>query len=116
MSISFEVVELHDGSVDAAALQRNINKLASLLFDTGGKSLGFRIGRGTVTFPTATQSNTLAVSHGLGRAPVVVLATCAQGSGVTYATTAYTATTFSAQGQFYSALTGNNDFVWVAIG
>jgi hypothetical protein len=56
-------------------VQRLLEEHRSLLaqIDTGGRSLGIRFGSDSLTWPAAgTSSNTKTVTHGLGRAPIVV--------------------------------------------
>jgi hypothetical protein len=106
---------------DWAAVNRVTDTLRSLVIDTGGQSIGIRVGVSTgVVFTASTSSATKTVTHGLGRTPVVAFAidnsAIAAGSGVTMSTGALTSTTFGAVGFFPSALTTTIPFYWVVIG
>jgi hypothetical protein len=72
MTLPLEHVQ--DG--DWAALNRVIDKLRSLVPDTGGSSVGIRWGIGTVTWPggqSLSAANTIA--HGLGTDPAAIAIT-----------------------------------------
>lgn len=60
---------LADGSVSA----RNFETLRRLVVDTGGESLGLRVGSETLTWPGGSaDTGTVTVDHGLGKAPVAL--------------------------------------------
>jgi hypothetical protein len=64
--------QLADGSV----ADRNFQALARFVLDTGGVTAGARWGTGTVTWPGGSPfTSTLTLAHGLGKAPVVAVAT-----------------------------------------
>lgn len=61
--------QLFDNSPSA----RNFQKLAQIVPDTGGRSVGYRFGQVTCTWPGGNQqTNAPTVMHGLGRTPVDV--------------------------------------------
>jgi hypothetical protein len=66
MTLPLEHVQ--DG--DWAALNRVVDMLRSLVLDTGGRSLGIRVGTATVTFAGASPNGQQTVTHGLGKTPV----------------------------------------------
>lgn len=68
MTIRLE--QLADGSIT----DRNFQQLMSLVIDTGGESIGVRFGQKAFTWPGGTGLQTFTITHGLGRAPIVVLA------------------------------------------
>jgi hypothetical protein len=115
------IVLEHIQEGDWAAVNRVVDTLRSLVLDTGGQSLGIRVGVSTgVVFTASTSSATKTVTHGLGRTPVVAFAidnsAVAAGSGITLSTGALTSTTFGVVGFFPSALTTTIPFYWVVIG
>lgn len=112
MGISLE--QLADGSTS----DRNFQKLQVLVLDTGGASLGLRMGTGSVTFTAANTSAVKVVSHGLGRTPAVVLTTPNANTGFVFSVTARASTTFSVQGFTTGggSVTTTVNFDWVAIG
>lgn len=72
MTIALEDVKAGDWE----AVRRAVDTLRSLVPDMGGASLSVRIGVATLTWPGGSQSTSGAVvQHGLGKTPVVVLAT-----------------------------------------
>lgn len=115
MTISLE--NLGDGSV----ADRNFLKLAQLVVDAGGRSIGIRFGSDSLTWPAAgTSSNTKTITHGLGRTPIVV------GGWGSDSTTAqffycypftFTSTQFSMRGVAEAAPgVQTKTFTWVALG
>lgn len=82
---------LADGSVT----DRNFVKLAGLVLDTGGQSVGLRFGTFSGT-TSATGELTTTVAHGLARTPGAVLLTSNSSSGtqITARAINLTATTF----------------------
>lgn len=67
--------------LDNTPAARNFSKLASLVPDTGGQSVGVRFGTQQLTWPGSnTTTSTATVTHGLGRTPVVVLANVVSGA------------------------------------
>lgn len=111
------VLDKH-GALIAQAVQDNFDVVADAVANFGGKSIEIRFGTGFVTFTASATSATKLVNHGLGRLPVVVLATeVGTANGILYPTTAYTATQFQiVGGAAFGALTGNTNFGWIAIG
>jgi hypothetical protein len=81
--------------------QQKFDALARSLVGTGGRAVDIRFGTATVTWPGASSICTeLTVSHGLGKAPVLVLVTAqANGQGTVFAghAGAPTSTTFKTQ-------------------
>lgn len=60
---------------DWAALNRIIDVLRRLVIETGGVSLGVRIGAATLTWPGGTKRSTnLSITHGLGKLPIIAFA------------------------------------------
>jgi hypothetical protein len=108
-----------------AAIQRNFDKLARLVIDTGGRSIGIRFGSGTFTWPGASAfSNVATVPHGLGRAPGAVFITGSSNAGLNafpdFSVFSFGATTFAAQAGTVDAQnplnTATTNFYWIAIG
>jgi hypothetical protein len=101
MPVSLEQITDFAGALDQDALQRNTDKLASLVAGFGGKGVEVRYGTATVTWPAASSICTeLTVTHGLGKAPAVAIVTAAaNGQGTVFAAHAgaYTTTTFKTQ-------------------
>jgi hypothetical protein len=112
---------------DWAGVNRAVDALRGLVLDTGGVSLGIRVGVSTVTWPGAsTFSTAKSISHGLGRAPTIAAAFDASGGTLAHIpvfvipTASMTSTVFSV-----TAETGDlsspaaavvRNFYWVAIG
>lgn len=103
--------------------QQKFDALAQAMPGLGGKSVEIRYGTVTLTWANGQANSAVSVvTHGLGRAPNVVLVT-ANGTGgpdllVCQAFT-FTATQFSVQGGFLtgtSAGTTNVTAGWIAIG
>lgn len=69
-------INLEHTADDNPAIDRNFEKLKSLVIDTGGESAGIRFGMATLTFPGGTSIFTPdTVPHGLGITPEVAFAT-----------------------------------------
>lgn len=67
-----QLEHLADGSIS----DRNFQKLTRLVPDTGGTSVAIRFGVAALTWPGGTPfSNQTAITHGLGKTPLGVLAT-----------------------------------------
>lgn len=104
---------------------RNFERLRLVVPDAGGQSTGFRFGTSVVTWPGGSQtSSVLTVTHGLGRAPVVVLVTLTSWAASTQypvgATVSYTTANFglvasTTDGSSPAAATAAT-YAWVAIG
>lgn len=105
---------------DWAAVERMRQRLQSLVVDTGGQSVGIRFAQATLSFAASTNSGTITVSHGLGRTPIVVVATAhnapAFGNVPTCHAATFTSTTFQMNGEVKTAFTGDVAVSWVAIG
>lgn len=107
---------------DWPSIERLRVSLERLLIDTGrSEAIGIRFGTGTVTFTASRVSASTAVTHGLGRTPVVVFvmdATDHTSHVVAFSAFSYTSTQFTTRGDFTdgTAATGGSAFVWVAIG
>lgn len=107
--------------LDNSVAARNFLKLARLVLDTGGKSIGIRFGTGSIAFAASTDSTQpCIVLHGLGKAPQVIFATNKGASGYTkiaaFTTDIVTSTSFQVFARIPSATTGTLDFYWIAIG
>jgi hypothetical protein len=117
MTIALEHIQPEDW----AAVNRVVDALRSLVLDTGGRSLGLRVGVKSFSWPGGTALQTFSISHGLGRTPAVVLAV--NGSNNTRGmprTYSYTATTFAldvitSDASNPGAATADT-YGWVAIG
>ena len=106
---------------DNSKADRNFRKLAQLVLDTGGQDVGVRFGTGTATWPGGSQfTNTVTITHGLGRTPIAVVCTCITGGAAigAYQAFGYTSTTFAVKAQAVDGGTtaGSQTFAWVAIG
>jgi hypothetical protein len=112
MGLVLEHVQPNDWN----ALNRTIDLLAGLVLDTGGQSLGIRVGQSTVTFTASALSATTVVSHGLGRTPVAVFYGNVDANMDNLATTVVGATTFTVQGRYSSAVTGTASLYWMVVG
>jgi hypothetical protein len=118
MSISLQAL------ADNSPTDRNFRKLAQLVIDTGGRSFVVRVGTGTLTWPGGSNySNNLAVSHGCGTTPLIVIAIATAGPGpaneIRAHAYAYTATQFTAFAKYDPTVPGAahpEPFAWVAIG
>lgn len=106
-------------------VQDNFDTIALAAASFGGKSVEVRFGVSTVTWPGgAGTSNGLVVSHGLGRTPVVVVATQNTSSGLAkipvVATQAFTTTAFTLYAGTVDgtspANTATTTISWIAIG
>jgi hypothetical protein len=117
-----------NGTVDAVALQRNIEALARLVPGLGNQSVEIRFGSGTLTWPGATPfSNTVGTLHGLGRTPIAAAALPLLPSGGAAVLVSYTALDASnitwrgctpdVAGAAVNPTTGTTRaFLWIAIG
>lgn len=112
--ISLEPVEPRTGTI-----QRNFDKLKRAVIDTAGRTVGIRWGTAAFTWPGSTSVHTSSVDHGLGRPPVIVLATNADDNtaGLTR-TYGYTDTSFTLDVIApANVTTGTGDtYRWLAIG
>lgn len=109
--------QLADGSTS----DRNFQKLAALVPDMGGQSLGFRLGTTTAVFTASGTSATRTVTHGLGRAPQGVWLQVVSGSTNSvayYVTGSATATTFQLFARTFDASTptATTSIFWLVIG
>lgn len=108
---------LHEG--DWAGLNRVVDTLRSLVLDTGGRSLGVRIGTGSATWAaTGVSSGTATIAHGLGRTPVYAKAG-SQNALREYAVTSRDATNIVVTGYRTDNVApgvGTTNFDWVVIG
>lgn len=112
--------------VDNSPSARNFAKLAQATIDTGGdpttggpRSVGMRFGTVSFTWPGATAQQTIVINHGLGAAPVVVLAINSNNNTAGLPRTfTYTATQFTLNIIAPANVTvGTGDtYRWVAIG
>ena len=95
-----------------------LDALRLAVLGTGGRQIELRWGYDTVTFSGSQTSADKQIAHGLGRAPVVVVATeTTTYNGVIYAVRAFTATEFTVRGGCpFGSLTGLTGFSWIAIG
>lgn len=114
-----------DGSLNPEALQADIDELAKAMPGLGGASMEIRFGVSTVTWPGGSGiSNGLVVTHGLGRPPVVVVATQNTSVGLakipTVGTQAFTTTTFTLFAGTVDGTsptnTSTSTISWIAIG
>jgi hypothetical protein len=113
--------DIRDGSLADSNFQLadlNFKKLMEIVLDTGGKTVGVRFALDAgVVFSGGTASAGKSVTHGLGKAPVVVLCGCSQtGVVVTADSATFSSTSFTATGYFAAGATGTFKFSWVAIG
>jgi hypothetical protein len=101
-------------------VQRDFDAIALAIPGTGGKDIEIRYGTATVTFTASQDSDLPTVNHGLGRTPVIVVAT-------PYNVAAYanipkvdwfgaTSTTFALAARVESAITLAVTVTWIAIG
>lgn len=116
MTVALE--QLADGSIS----DRNFQKLMRIVLDTGGQTIGIRVGTSVLTWAGGNQfTGTLAsIAHGLGKTPKVILATPQNPPVNAYAWTGtISSTVFSLTGQTTAAapVAGTTMTVgWVAIG
>lgn len=112
MTISLE--QLHDNS----PADRNFHKLAQLVLDTGGKTIGIRFGTGSVTFTASTTSATQTIAHGLAKVPQYIACQALDSSGAITVrpVSGADAVNFQAVGRTASAVTGAATFYWAVIG
>jgi hypothetical protein len=100
-------------------VERNFDKLRSLVPDTGGQSIRLRFGMATLSFTASSDSNVLDVAHGMDPQPLLVIAGGRMVNGVA-SHTAHVgeigATTFELYAKRTAAATEDLDFPWLAIG
>lgn len=114
------MLQLPHGPDDDPQRQQKFEAISQAMPGFGGKSVEMRYGTATVTFTASTDSDLPTVSHGLGRVPVVVVAT--PFNVATYANIpkvdwfGATATTFSLAARAESAITLAVSVTWIAIG
>lgn len=98
-------------------VQRDLDAIALAVPGTGGKDVELRYGTAEVTFTASAASANTVVSHGLGRTPVAVVVSSAEGFGIFYQSFTWTTTTFTATGAYpFGTLSGTFTFAWIAIG
>lgn len=79
--------------------------------------LQLSVGNSSVSFSGTSLSNTVAVSHGLGRTPTITLVTATTDNGVAFAAFSANSTQFSVQGvNATGSLTATVTFSWLVIG
>lgn len=119
------MLQLPHGPDDDPARQQKFEAIVRAMPGFGGKSIEIRFGTATGTWPGGSpRANNDSTSHGLGRAPVVVLVTVTSSPSASWfpvvATFAYTSTGFS-----FSAVTSDGSspaattayaVAWIAIG
>jgi hypothetical protein len=105
---------------DNSVTDRNFQALQAFVPDTGGQSINVRFGTVTLSWSAATVATNVTVPHGLGRLPVVVLATGkdapATGEVPTCNPNTWTATTFGLNAETKNSWTGSVVVSWIAIG
>lgn len=101
-------------------MDRNFLRLGELTIGTGDLQLELRFGVVTLAYAAANTSNTVTVTHGLGRVPAAVVATSLGAPAFGNITNANivgsTSTTFNINGETQAAFTGNVTLYWIAIG
>lgn len=127
MTVSLE----HIAPGDWGAVERVRQLLQSLVIDAGidsttkqPRSVGIRFGAATITWPGASPFATVAVTHGLGKTPIVVLAGDAGGgtmaTNIPVWSAAPGATTFTAAAETSDASAPavglTRTFYWIALG
>jgi len=102
---------------DWAAVARVIDTLRSLVIDTGGVSLGIRVGTGSATFTASPTSAAVTVPHGLGRVPAIA-AGFSRNAQFGYSVTGRDATNLTVVGSYEPGTnqTGTITFDWMVIG
>lgn len=116
MTIALE--QLADGSIS----DRNFQRLATLVLDTGGKTVGIRFGtNSTVDFAASKDSSVATVTHGLGKTPVAAFCQFHDTGSLTISPVAniggLTSTQLSVAGHNDTAITATDvPFFWVVIG
>ncbi len=92
----------------------------ALLRSADGVPLVVAVGTTSLTWAASTDSDTVAVDHGLDRTPTVVVASCIQAPafGQVFAANASSigATQFSLNGRVPVAYTGSISAAWIAVG
>lgn len=105
--------------LENSVVSRNFDKLAALTMDTGGQSVGIRLGVQTVTFAGSAFSPNYTINHGLGKTPKIVIPGNQFISGtvsVTPFSANFTGTTFLLYGHADIAWTGSIFIPWMVIG
>lgn len=103
-------------------VQRNFDALAGAAFGTGGQQFELRVGTVAVSWAANVNSTVAVVTHGLGRAPLGVVATVVNSPQAILGTVptpnifGETATQFSLDAETRVAFTGSQTFFWIAIG
>lgn len=113
MSVNLE--RLDDGSPAA----RNFLKLASLVIGTGERELELRWGVSALSMTAQVNNNAGLVTHGMSRAPVVVIANGTDANGFVNVTIrAITSTQFAYSLAYVdgTARTATETIYWIAIG
>lgn len=118
------MIRLEDIGEPNSPVQRNFDQLAQLVPDSGGQLSAIRFGVANVTWPGGSATSTsVAVAHGLGATPLVVVATLKDGGGAQYSSVAafsYDADSFNVQLHTDDASTPANTVTsvvaWIAIG
>lgn len=104
---------LADGSVS----DRNFQALMRLVLDTGGQSVGARFGSNAVTFTASATSNTVGVTHGLGRLPVACFVSVGTANNLRVGWSSLSSTGFNVTGHSaIGAVSGDLTFSWLVIG
>lgn len=112
MTIALETIG--DGSV----ADRNFLRLMTLVPDTGGVTLGVRIGKETASFTASKLSATVTVTHGLGTAPQNVQLTAIGAGAVPLSAFVISGSETDTQFQFKactadgSSITSDADVYW----
>lgn len=103
---------------DWDALNRAVDTLRALVLDTGGKSLGLRVGVGSGTWTASNLAADATVLHGLGRVPVAAGAWPINVTGIGWSVMSWNATNIVVRGfgTSGSSFSGTFNFAWAAIG
>lgn len=114
-------INLEHTADENTAIDRNFEKLKSLVIDTGGESVGMRFGIAVLTYTAAAVTPALTVTHGLGVTPECILALPASGANrhcVNYVVVTRTDTTFDLISETVTgaAISGNLSVFWLVIG
>lgn len=117
MSIGLERVQ--EGDWDG--LNRVIDRLRSLVLDTGGQSIGVRFGHVTLSWSSSTSAGNQVVAHGLGRTPENVQVTprsmpFSSGVTVTCKEVSRDATDITINAEASSSVTGDVVVDWLVVG
>lgn len=103
---------------DNSPVARNFDKLGQLALDTGGRSLGLRVGTATATFTAGSVTPTVTVNHGLGRTPAFIAMQPRGGGSVQCSVDSRGDTTFTfrAYSTAGTSVTGTHTHDWLVIG